>query len=90
MLFRSIGEGDVPVGAIEGQNGFSTATVPSIGWSGPCPPAGTTHHYRFTLYALPTRAPAIVENSNARDLAESLGEIALAKATLNGFATAVD
>lgn len=59
-----IGEGDVPVGAIEGQNGFSTAAKPSIGWSGPCPPAGTSHHYRFTLYALdqqvelPTGSPA--------------------------------
>jgi Raf kinase inhibitor-like YbhB/YbcL family protein len=22
------------------------------GWSAPCPPAGTTHHYRFSVYAL--------------------------------------
>jgi len=22
------------------------------GWTPPCPPAGTTHHYRFTVYAL--------------------------------------
>ena len=48
----SISEGDVPVGAIEGQNGFSTKAAASIGWRGPCPPKGTTHHYRFTLYAL--------------------------------------
>jgi Raf kinase inhibitor-like YbhB/YbcL family protein len=31
----------------EGQNSFGRQ-----GYSGPCPPAGTTHHYRFRLYAL--------------------------------------
>jgi Raf kinase inhibitor-like YbhB/YbcL family protein len=59
-----LGEGDVPVGAIEGLNGFSTPSTPVIGWRGPCPPAGVAHHYQFTLYALdqqvdlPTGAPA--------------------------------
>ena len=78
--------GALPEGAQAIESNFGDAA-----YAGPCPPKGTgRHHYRFTLYALPTRAPAIVENSNARDLAESLGEIALAKATLNGFATAVD
>lgn len=48
----AVAENVVPAGAIEAQNGFSTASVPDIGWRGPCPPAGTTHHYRFTLYAL--------------------------------------
>ncbi len=60
----SVAEGNVPVGAIEGTNGFSTAAAPSLGWNGPCPPKGSTHHYRFTLYALdqhvelPTGSPA--------------------------------
>ena len=45
-------EGVVPVAAIEGANDFSTTAVPDIGWAGPCPPSGSTHHYRFTLYAL--------------------------------------
>lgn len=48
----SVAENVVPVGAIEARNGFSSASTPNIGWRGPCPPAGTTHHYRFTLYAL--------------------------------------
>jgi len=31
----------------EGRNGFGL-----VSWSGPCPPAGTTHRYVFVLYAL--------------------------------------
>jgi len=34
-------------GALQGTNGFGT-----IGYGGPCPPAGPAHHYRFTIYAL--------------------------------------
>ena len=34
-------------GGTQGQNDFGT-----IGYGGPCPPAGHPHHYRFTLYAL--------------------------------------
>jgi Raf kinase inhibitor-like YbhB/YbcL family protein len=36
-------------GAVQGRNGFGT-----IGYSGPCPPSGSPHHYHFTLYALDT------------------------------------
>jgi Raf kinase inhibitor-like YbhB/YbcL family protein len=34
-------------GALQGQNSFGR-----VGYSGPCPPPGPAHHYRFTLYAL--------------------------------------
>ena len=57
-------EGAVPVAAIEGSNDFSAIDLANIGWAGPCPPAGSKHHYRFTLYALdqqielPTGSPA--------------------------------
>ena len=57
-------EGAVPVAAIEGSNDFTAIDLPTIGWAGPCPPAGSKHHYRFTLYALdqqielPTGSPA--------------------------------
>jgi Raf kinase inhibitor-like YbhB/YbcL family protein len=34
-------------GALQGKNGAGT-----IGYFGPCPPRGSPHHYRFTLYAL--------------------------------------
>jgi Raf kinase inhibitor-like YbhB/YbcL family protein len=37
-------------GTLQGQNDFAR-----IGYGGPCPPPGPTHHYHFTLYALDTR-----------------------------------
>jgi len=42
----------LPVGAKprwQGENSFGT-----VGWRGPCPPAGPAHHYVFKLYALDT------------------------------------
>jgi len=40
-------ENKLPSGALQGKNGFG-----KIGYAGPCPPPGSPHHYRFTLYAL--------------------------------------
>lgn len=37
----------VPAGAVLGKNGFG-----SLGYRGPCPPAGPAHHYVITVYAL--------------------------------------
>ncbi len=34
-------------GGVQGRNDFG-----AIGYRGPCPPPGTPHRYRFTLYAL--------------------------------------
>jgi len=39
--------GHAPAGATEGRNGAG-----SVGYTGPCPPAGQTHHYVFTLKAV--------------------------------------
>jgi hypothetical protein len=36
-----------PVSARQGRNDFG-----SIGYSGPCPPAGATHRYSFKVYGL--------------------------------------
>ena len=48
---RQLGEG-IPQerlqnGTLQGKNDFGR-----IGYGGPCPPRGTAHRYRFTLYAL--------------------------------------
>jgi hypothetical protein len=40
-------DGKLAGGALQGKNGFS-----NIGYSGPCPPPGSPHRYRFTVYAL--------------------------------------
>ena len=37
-------------GALQGKNGAG-----KIGYMGPCPPRGSTHRYRFTIYALDSR-----------------------------------
>lgn len=37
----------LPSGALQGKNDFGR-----IGYGGPCPPPGSPHRYRFTLYAL--------------------------------------
>ena len=42
-----LAEGRLPAGARQARNSGGKA-----GYSGPCPPAGAPHHYRFTLYAL--------------------------------------
>lgn len=43
----------LPQGAREALNDFGSAA-----YSGPCPPHGTTHRYRLTLYALRAPMPA--------------------------------
>ena len=42
-----IADGQLPAGAVQGLNGSG-----SVGWSGPCPPAGESHTYRFEVHAL--------------------------------------
>lgn len=46
---RSLGEGERPPGITEGDNGAGRP-----GYTGPCPPPGRPHHYRFSVYALPS------------------------------------
>jgi Raf kinase inhibitor-like YbhB/YbcL family protein len=43
----SLEEGEVPADAVQADNSAGKAA-----WSGPCPPEGPAHHYRFTVYAL--------------------------------------
>ena len=38
---------EIPDGGKQGMNSFG-----HLGYNGPCPPPGKTHHYRFHLYAL--------------------------------------
>jgi Raf kinase inhibitor-like YbhB/YbcL family protein len=43
----AIADGQLPAGAVQGLNGAGT-----LGWMGPCPPAGESHTYRFEVHAL--------------------------------------
>lgn len=67
-----------------GRNGFGT-----IGYGGPCPPAGKAHHYEFTLYALDIASVHATEPLNALDLLARMRGHILVQSTLVGmFATA--
>jgi Raf kinase inhibitor-like YbhB/YbcL family protein len=43
----SIGEGEVPAGAVQARNSFGRES-----YSGPCPPEGELHQYEFAVYAM--------------------------------------
>jgi Raf kinase inhibitor-like YbhB/YbcL family protein len=45
-----IDEGEIPLGAVQATNG-----VEDIGYTGPCPPAGSTHAYELTVHYLGAR-----------------------------------
>ena len=63
---------------IQGTNGFG-----NVGYGGPCPPPGLSHHYVFTLYALD--APVVLPPRAVKvDLARSVQGHVLAQAQLVG------
>jgi len=72
------GNDQVAGGGQQGTNDFS-----KTGYSGPCPPPGTTHRYFIRLYALdaPTSLPPA---ATRRDLDNAMQGHILAKAELMG------
>jgi Raf kinase inhibitor-like YbhB/YbcL family protein len=44
---RELAAGQLPSGAVAGRNSFG-----KVGYGGPCPPAGSPHHYVIELLAL--------------------------------------
>lgn len=80
---QGLGAGGVPETAVEAANDAGT-----LGWFGPCPPAGTgTHTYDFVLHALPE--PLALEPGRPADEAAALVEGASsATAILSGVVTA--
>ncbi|MFI1163620.1 YbhB/YbcL family Raf kinase inhibitor-like protein [Streptomyces sp. NPDC020801] len=70
--------GTAPPGAAEGRNSFTKK-----GYSGPCPPHGTPHHYVFTVYAA-DRHLGLGPRSTAGDVRHALTGHALAVGTLTG------
>lgn len=74
----SMAAGQLVAGAVEGRNGFGT-----IGWGGPAPPSGQTHHYRFTLEALSSRT-GLARGFTRAQLDAATGGRVLATAVLTG------
>lgn len=55
-------------------------------YDGPCPPAGTgVHHYRFTIWAMPTATTVIAPDARASEIAPRLARGALGEASLTGW-----
>ena len=55
-------------------------------YDGPCPPNGTgVHHYRFTIWAMPSAKTEIASDAKANEVADKLAKTALASASLTGF-----
>jgi hypothetical protein len=66
-------------GALQGRNDFG-----GIGYSGPCPPPGASHHYHFVVYALDLTLDLSAGASKTQVLSVMQGHI-LAQAELIGI-----
>jgi len=71
-------EPQLPGSARQGKNDFST-----IGYSGPCPPPGRPHRYRFTIYALDKQLD-LKAGASKEQLIEAMGGHILNQARLTG------
>jgi Raf kinase inhibitor-like YbhB/YbcL family protein len=67
----------VPPGAVEGRNSAGS------GYTGPCPPSGPAHHYRFTVYAL-NRSPGVQADTDPRQAIAAIQAAAIAQGRLVG------
>ena len=74
-------EGSVPETAVEARNDSS-----EFGWFGPCPPAGETHTYLFTLFAL-TTASGVAEGTGGPEAVAQIAATPGVAATLAGTST---
>ena len=72
-------EANGPDGSLQGRSSFNRT-----GYGGPCPPAGSTHHYYFRLYALDTDLGLPAEQTTAAQLQAAIDKHVLAYAELVG------
>ena len=71
-------EEEVLGGAMQGKNGLGR-----IGYTGPCPPPGSPHHYRFNLYAL-DQPLAMAAGASRTQVLDAMQEHVLAQGRLTG------
>jgi Raf kinase inhibitor-like YbhB/YbcL family protein len=73
-----LAEGAVPPGARQLPNSAGSAA-----WTGPCPPPGPAHHYRFTVYAL-QRPPEVAGDADPEAAVQAIEAAATARGRLVG------
>ncbi|MEZ5270795.1 MAG: YbhB/YbcL family Raf kinase inhibitor-like protein [Ilumatobacteraceae bacterium] len=73
-----IAEGQIPLGAVEATNGAG-----ALGYTGPCPPAGTTHTYRVTVHYLGQRS-GLEDGEAGADMTTRIQAISVATAESSG------
>jgi hypothetical protein len=82
--FRGVGPGvpaevpELPDRSRQGKNSFG-----KIGYSGPCPPPGKPHHYRFRVFALDGKV-SLPPGASADDLERAMRGHIVAQGTLTG------
>jgi Raf kinase inhibitor-like YbhB/YbcL family protein len=69
-------QGALPAGARQARNSAGRAA-----YAGPCPPGGSEHEYRFTLYALARTVPLDV-GAGADEALDAIAAAAVARGTL--------
>jgi Raf kinase inhibitor-like YbhB/YbcL family protein len=68
--------GAVPAGARQLPNSAGSAA-----WTGPCPPSGPAHHYRFTVYAL-RQPPEVAGDADPKAAVAAIEAAATARGRL--------
>ena len=71
-----LAEGAVPPGARQLPNSGGSAA-----YTGPCPPGGPAHHYRFTVYAL-QRSPEVADDADPGAAVQAIEAAATARGRL--------
>ncbi|GAA1799160.1 YbhB/YbcL family Raf kinase inhibitor-like protein [Planosporangium flavigriseum] len=75
----SLGEGEVPLGAVQGNNDFGRQ-----GYGGPCPPPGRPHRYVFTVSAL-SEPHGLAPGASAAGFRRAMAGKALDSGSLTGL-----
>lgn len=74
----ALNEDTVPLGAYEATNGAG-----DLGYTGPCPPAGSEHEYRLTVHYLGT-ATGLDDGVTADELLTAIADAEIAAADVTG------
>lgn len=76
-----IKEGEVPVGALQAKN-----SAGKTGYTGPCPPKGSTHNYLFEVDALDSHV-SLPNGTDADTMLQAVGSATIQSASTSGTVT---